>query len=102
MPRGSFGANIAAALNHLYDQAQLTDVRTKEQAMLFSLAPRPPHIGLLDFASNLIDASLDKGHREVRGDDLGASQPPPFRKEVGLPHFIVLSAPEGDARRSSQ
>ncbi len=71
--------------------------------MLFSLAPRPPHIGLLDFASNLIEASLDKGHREVRGDDdRSASQPPPFRKEVGLPHFIVLSAPAGDARRSSR
>ena len=92
MPRGSFGANIAAALTHLYEQAQLTDVRTKEQAMLFSLAPRPPHIGLLDFASNLIDASIAKGYREVRGDhDRGAAQPPPFRKEVGLPHFIVLS-----------
>ena len=95
MPRGSFGANIAAALTHLYDQAQLTDVRTREQAMLFNLAPRPPHIGLLDFASNLIDASLAKGYREVRGDhDRGAPQPPPFRKEVGVPHFVVLPAPE--------
>ncbi len=102
VPRGSFGANIAAALTHLYEQAQLTDVRTKEQAMLFSLAPRPPHIGLLDFARNLIDASLAKGYREVRGDDdLGDSQPPPFRKEVGLPHFVVLPATADDGRRSS-
>ena len=82
--------------------AQLTDVRTKERAMLFNLAPRPPHIGLLDFASNLINASLDKGYREVRGeDDRGAPQPPPFRKEVGLPHFVLLATPEGDASRSN-
>jgi predicted acylesterase/phospholipase RssA len=100
MPRGSFGANIAAALTHLYDQAQLTDVRTKEQAMLFNLAPRPPHIGLLDFASNLIEGSLAKGYREVRGESTGSDpQPPPFRKEVGLPHFVWLAAPERDARR---
>jgi hypothetical protein len=102
VPRGSFGANIAAALTHLYEQAQLTDVRTKEQAMLFNLAPRPPHIGLLDFAGNLIEASLAKGYREVRGDDdRAAAQPPPFRKEVGLPHFVVLPTTEDDARRSS-
>jgi predicted acylesterase/phospholipase RssA/ABC-type phosphate/phosphonate transport system substrate-binding protein len=100
VPRGSFGANIAAALSHLYEQAQLTDVRTKEQAMLFNLAPRPPHIGLLDFAGNLIDASLAKGYREVRGND-DATQPPPFRKEVGVPHFVALPVPEGDVRRSN-
>ena len=104
VPRGSFGANISAALTHLYDQAQLTDARTKEQAMLFNLAPRPPHIGLLDFAGNLIDASLAKGYREVHGDDHeAASRPPPFRKEVGVPHFVSLPTPtpEDDARRSS-
>jgi hypothetical protein len=104
VPRGSFAANIAAALTHLYEQAQLTDFRTKEQAMLFNLAPRPPHIGLLDFARNLIDAALAKGYREVRGDaQEGAAQLPPFRKEVGVPHFVVLDAAEGagEARRSS-
>src|SRR5205814_5135934 len=61
VPRGSFAANIAAALTHLYDQAQLTDVRTKEQAMLSNLAPRPPHIGPPDFASTLSDAALATG-----------------------------------------
>jgi predicted acylesterase/phospholipase RssA len=101
--RGGFGANIAAALTHLYDQAQLTDGRTREQAMLFSLGPRPPHIGLLDFASNLIAASLAKGYREVKGDpDGGAPQPPPFLKEVGVPHFVWLPAADDDASRSSQ
>ena len=67
VPRGSFGSNVSAALTLLYDQAQLTDDRTKNQAMLFTLAPRPPHIGLLDFAGNLIADSLAKGYREVRG-----------------------------------
>ncbi len=101
VPRGSFGENIAAALTHLYEQAQLTDVRTREQAMLFSLAPRPPHIGLLDFASNLIDTSLAKGYREVQGNSDDATQPPPFRKEVGVPHFVALPVAEGEMRRSN-
>ena len=102
MERGGFGANIAAALTHLYDQAQLTDARTREQAMLFNLAPRPPHIGLLDFASNLIEASLAKGYREVKGDpERGAPQPPPFLKEVGVPHFVSPPVPD-DAIRPSQ
>ncbi len=89
--RGGFASNIAAALTHLYEQAQLIDVRTREQAMIFSLSPQPPHIGLLDFASNLISTSLAKGYREVKGGPEGdPSHPPPFRKEVGLPHFIEL------------
>jgi predicted acylesterase/phospholipase RssA len=101
VPRGSFGANVSAALTFLYDQAQLIDVRTKDQAMLFNLAPQPPHIGLLDFAGNLIDASLAKGYREVRGEhDPAGGQPPPFRKEVGLPHFVLLASPK-DASRPS-
>jgi predicted acylesterase/phospholipase RssA/ABC-type phosphate/phosphonate transport system substrate-binding protein len=102
VPRGSFSANIAAALTHLYEQAQLTDVRTKEQAMVFNLAPRPPHIGLLDFATNLIDASIAKGYREVRGEEgASAAHPPPFRKEVGVPHFLSLNVAPDDAMRSS-
>jgi hypothetical protein len=81
----------------------LTDARTREQAMLFSVGPRPPHIGLLDFASNLIEASLVKGYREVKGDSWrGADQPPPFLKEVGVPHFVSLPAPDDDARRASR
>ncbi len=102
VPRGSFGANIAAALTHLYEQAQLTDLRTRQQAMVFNLAPRPPHIGLLDFASNLIDASIAKGYQEVRGENVpGAPQPPPFGKEVGVPHFVLLETAPDDASRSS-
>jgi hypothetical protein len=102
-PRGSFGENIAAALVHLYEQAQLTDLRTRQQAMVFNLAPRPPHIGLLDFASNLIKISIAKGYNEVRGGlGGGALATAPFRKEVGVPHFVVLSDSEGDPSRSSQ
>jgi hypothetical protein len=101
--RGGFGANISAALTHLYDQAQLTDDRTREQAMLFSLTPRAPHIGLLDFASNLIDASLAKGYSEVKGDpERGAPQPPPFLKQVGVPHFVPPRAPNDTATSPSR
>jgi predicted acylesterase/phospholipase RssA/ABC-type phosphate/phosphonate transport system substrate-binding protein len=99
VPRGTFSANIAAALAHLYEQAQLTDLRTKEQAMIFSLTPRPPHIGLLDFASNLIDSSIAKGYREAHGESGGSAlASAPFRKEVGVPHFVVASGSGRDAR----
>ena len=99
VPRGGFASNISAALTHLYEQAQLIDARTKEQAMVFNLAPRPPHIGLLDFAGNLISSSLAKGYREVKGGLEGdASQLPPFRKEVGQPHFFTLPERNDETR----
>lgn len=87
-PRGSFLDNIMAAMNHLYDQAQLLDFRSREQAVTVTLTPAPPHIGLLDFSDNLIRWSIEKGKREAAAGLPGASlSGSPYRKEVSEPVF---------------
>lgn len=87
-PRGSFFDNIMAAMNHLYDQAQLLDFRSREQAITLTLTPQPPHIGLLDFSDNLIRWAIEKGEREARGG-LADSElhDPPYKKETSEPVF---------------
>ncbi len=102
MDRGSLRHTCSSPVTRcIYERAQLTEIRTRNQAILFNLTPRPPHLGLLDFAGNLIDISLAKGYREARGDDDEATQLSPFRKEVGVPHLVALPAAEGELRRSN-
>lgn len=86
--RGNLMHNIAAALSYLYDQAQLTDVRARGQVTIFSLVPRTPHLGILDFSDNLISAGIEKGYREANGRLSGSvNGVGVFRKELGRPQF---------------
>jgi predicted acylesterase/phospholipase RssA len=90
--RSNFLENAAGAFNHLYYQAQLVDARSREneELVIFSLRPEPPHLCMLDFATNLIDAAIEKGYREACGQsslDPTLSGRRPFRKELGLPLF---------------
>jgi len=87
-PRGSFAANVGAALTHLYDQAQLLDEHSKQHVTTLTLYPSPPHIGLLDFSGDLIAASIARGYRETLGR--GALGGAPFHKEPGEPRFLKL------------
>ena len=88
VPRGALLANVGAALNYLYDEAQLIDKRSHGQVTIFSLVPRPPHIGLLDFSDNLLAQGIRKGYREARGEIGGElSVTPTFKKELGKPIF---------------
>lgn len=89
-PRGNFVANVNAALNHLYDQAQLLDVRSKEQVVTFTVTPRPPHIGLLDFSDNLIAGSIEKGF--IEGGGRPRVRPGAYRKELAEPVFATVAA----------
>ena len=66
--RRNFLENTSAAFSHLYDQAQRADAQSKEHLVVFTLAPRPPHLCVLDFADNLIDRAITKGYREARGE----------------------------------
>jgi predicted acylesterase/phospholipase RssA len=85
--------NVASAFSHLYHQAQLIDARSreKEQVVVFSMRPEPPHLCVLDFADNLIEAAIDKGYREARGEFIIDGVPITgrhrFRKELGEPLF---------------
>jgi predicted acylesterase/phospholipase RssA/ABC-type phosphate/phosphonate transport system substrate-binding protein len=80
VPSG-FAGNLATALNLLYDQAQLTDQRAHGITPVFTLFPNSPQIGLLDFADNLIDLTVDKGYREALGNGTSGG----FIKEFGSP-----------------
>ncbi|MBW3600958.1 MAG: patatin-like phospholipase family protein, partial [Planctomycetes bacterium] len=82
-PRRNFAENAAAALVHLHRQTQLADARSKKQVVVFTLAPEPPHLCVLDFAENLLAASIQRGYNEAR---LGAR----FRKELGEPVFTPV------------
>ena len=91
--RRNFLQNAAGAFNHLYHQAQQVDARSreKEQVVIFSLRPDPPHLCMLDFADNLIEAAIAKGYREARGGPPSGGEGPTglrrFRKELGQPFF---------------
>lgn len=80
VPSG-FAGNMAIALNLLYEQAQLTDQRVRGITPIYTLFPKVPQIGLLDFSDNLIDFTIDKGYREAAASESGGS----FIKEHGSP-----------------
>jgi predicted acylesterase/phospholipase RssA/ABC-type phosphate/phosphonate transport system substrate-binding protein len=89
--RENFLQNATASLDHLYDQAQLLDTRSRGKISVFTLAPESPHLCVLDFADNLIRAAADKGYGDASGRTVtknsGATGAPKFRKELGEPLF---------------
>lgn len=99
LKRRNFLENAGAAYRHLYQQSQLVDARSRGEVIIFSLAPEPPHLCVLDFADNLIEAAVEKGYREARGrfpgGDRAAAGPGQFQKEPGEPLLVDLPA---DAR----
>jgi predicted acylesterase/phospholipase RssA len=91
--RTNFLQNASASFSHLYQQAQLLDARSRERVVVFSLAPEPPHMCVLDFSDNLITNSIDRGYRDAARTS--ADGPPRFKKEPGLPVFVdVLTGAE--------
>ncbi len=87
--RRNLAENVGAAFSHLHKQTQLVDLRSKKQVVVFTLAPEPPHICVLDFADNLIERAVEAGYREARGlvteeggETFGLDT---FRKELGKP-----------------
>jgi hypothetical protein len=79
----------SAAFSHLYEQAQRVDAQSKQHIVVFTLAPRPPHLCVLDFSDNLIDRSIAKGYDEARGKTTdGEPSGRSFRKELGEPMFL--------------
>ncbi len=62
----------------------LLDARSRGRVTVFSLSPEPPHICVLDFADNLVAASIERGYRDA---GMSASPTARFRKELGEPVF---------------
>ena len=89
--RKNFLYNAATAFAHLHKQTQLVDARSKQQVVVFTLQPSPPHLCVLDFASNLIRASIDRGYRDAQGKSEASTRKQAatsqFYKELGAPVF---------------
>jgi predicted acylesterase/phospholipase RssA/ABC-type phosphate/phosphonate transport system substrate-binding protein len=100
LERTNFATNAVATFAHLYEQSQLLDARARGKVAIFTLAPRPPHLCVLDFADNLIEDSIARGYADARGhstDDAASattrrtsSRAARFRKEAGEPAFVDL------------
>ena len=88
--------NAAAAFDHLHRQTQLVDLRSKRQVVVFTMTPEPPHICVLDFAENLVEAATLRGYLDARGyrdqNDPTLPAQPTFRKELGEPVFTAIPA----------
>jgi predicted acylesterase/phospholipase RssA len=114
--RHNFLTNAVASFEHLYEQSQLLDARSRGRVAIFSLSPQPPHLCVLDFADNLIEDSIERGYHDVAGkpfrdadddDSPGTIEPlfrrspgePRFRKELGEPVFVDLSPPADATER---
>ena len=98
--RDNFLQNGLAALGHLYDQSQAVDTRSHGKVAIFTLAPDPPHICLLDFSDNLIRDAAKKGYRDAVGRSSAKSggggdgkRGSRFQKELGEPLFREISLP---------
>lgn len=89
--RKNFLQNAAASFEHLYEQAQLQDARSRGKVSIFTLAPDPPHLCVLDFSDNLIRLAAEKGRTDASGQeplpDGSSRNRPRFRKELGEPIF---------------
>ncbi len=100
IPGSCLQQSHVALSSDLYQQSQLLDTRSRGQVAIFTLSPNPPHMCVLDFSDNLIDASIDRGFRAARGEVLQGESvvqgPPRFRKELGEPVFFELRAEAGD------
>ncbi|MDG2222824.1 MAG: PhnD/SsuA/transferrin family substrate-binding protein [Rubripirellula sp.] len=85
--RGNFVLNVASAFRHLHSQAQLLDTRSRGRVTIYSVAPKSPHICVLDFADNLVRDSIQRGYAEV------ANGQETFHRELGEPVFQTVAAP---------
>ena len=94
LKRKNFIYNASTAFVHLHKQTQLVDARSKQQVVVFTLQPKPPHICVLDFAGNLVKASIERGYRDAQGKDNGKRdqnrQNSQFHKELGEPVFTQV------------
>lgn len=92
--RENFLQNAAASFDHLYEQSQVLDARSRGKVAVFTLSPTAPHLCVLDFASNLVRAAADSGYRDASGKgpaDGVQSAAPRFQKEPGEPIFVDVA-----------
>jgi predicted acylesterase/phospholipase RssA/ABC-type phosphate/phosphonate transport system substrate-binding protein len=75
--------NTGEAFNYLFDQAQLSDVRSRKKVAIFVLRPDGQNfLGLMDFCRGKIRDAIETG----RNDAAGAR----FEWQYGEPHFLTI------------
>ena len=78
----SMAGNFLGAFDHLFDQAQLIDVRSREAVYIYTIRPKagPDSISVLDFNARMIQAAINRGKRDAKE--------PNFEKQLGQPRLI--------------
>ena len=80
--RRRFGRNLLAAYNHLFAQAQLIDMRSREGLEIYTLRPRESLLGTLDFMRVLSHKAVVTGTADAaNGRFRQFSRPPQFAEE---------------------
>lgn len=87
-------ANVVSAVQHYARQTEQVDRRSSKEVVVFTLSPEEPHPCLLDFADNLIRATIDKGYDDARGLQPGGDSfvsRRRFVKQGGKPVFASVA-----------
>jgi hypothetical protein len=75
--------NLGIAFDHLFEQAQLTDLRSREKVEIYLIRPQREILKTLDFIPSLMQAAIDKGAEDVKkGEFKQFSRPPIFMDQV--------------------
>ncbi len=92
--KNNLAENAASAFEHLLKQTQLIDLRSKQQIVVFTLAPEEQKLCVLDFSNNLVEQNIIKGYRDARSEievnGIVRKGQPLFKKELGEPVFSPI------------
>jgi predicted acylesterase/phospholipase RssA len=84
--QGSLLGNLGIAFDHLFAQAQLTDVRSRESVEIYTLQPKEEVLKTLDFVPALTKKAVQQGEKDASAADGG------FRQFSRVPKFKPVAA----------
>jgi len=71
--------NLAMAFDHLFEQAQLTDLRSRQKTEIYLIRPQREILKTLDFVPSLMRAAIKQGTEDAeKGEFMQFSRPPIF------------------------
>ena len=73
----SFASNLSVAFDHLFEQAQKTDHRSRDRVEIYYIRPRRELLKTMDFVPALMQNAIDEGKTDVQaGRFVQFSRPP--------------------------
>lgn len=81
----SFFSNIGSAFDHLFEQAQLTDIRSRRRLEIFTLRPSKELLKTLDFIPSYIERAIRQGAIDVGGGRFVQVSRPPTLETFAAP-----------------